>query len=204
MPAQAARRRPQIWHGAKADVHKQACQLDARAERTPEPEHAEATTEPTQDRCLEGNIPVSISDGNAEERGVRFGGDAMDLLFDPRVQPIICGLERCIGLREPRQGQLLAHRAEPSYRVQRDADRRCARLAGVGRRSKAAQLRVKFMASGASTTQAGPPFTGRWQHMERQELNGHATQDISCSWPVDIALIEEQLPASRDAIASDA
>eukprot|EP00966_Prymnesium_polylepis_P114219 2639612-Prymnesium_polylepis.2 len=93
------------------------------------------------------------------------------------------------------------------------------------------------MASGASTTQAGPPFTGlpreasearvdrehsratrgqhecraragfqahRWQHMERQELNGHATQDISCSWPVAIALIEEQLPASRDAIASDA
>ena len=70
---------------SKAYVHEQVCQLDVRAEQTPQPEHAEPTAEPTQHSCEESNFPLTmdtVPDGDAEKGGTCFSSYAMDFFSE--------------------------------------------------------------------------------------------------------------------------
>jgi len=77
LEAELPQRWPQMWLCPECDVHKQIAQFDACPKATPHLQNAIAASKPTEDRSLVRQLPSADDEADAQENGMRLGGDAM-------------------------------------------------------------------------------------------------------------------------------
>ena len=89
---------PKVRLALKTDPHEDEGQLDACPEKAPQGYHAVASSKSRKHHRFKRNVLSPIRYSNTQERGVRLGGDAVDLLVEGGVHTIAPGPQSALGL----------------------------------------------------------------------------------------------------------
>mmetsp|Transcript_19462 Transcript_19462/g.51196 ORF Transcript_19462/g.51196 Transcript_19462/m.51196 type:complete len:233 (-) Transcript_19462:1568-2266(-) len=122
------RRRPEVLLLPDPNLGEQVAQFDASAKQRSHLKHAEAAPQPAQHHRIETDLLSAVGHADAHKSGLRLGGDAMKLVANRNVQPIVWGPNRLLNLRHGslRQRQAFAYCAEASDLMNGDVYRRSA------------------------------------------------------------------------------
>eukprot|EP00966_Prymnesium_polylepis_P322112 7378386-Prymnesium_polylepis.1 len=105
--------RPKLNFATKAEAHKQVAQLDACPETASHLYYAIAAPQPAQHETIVRHLFHAVDHAHVKKCGVRFGGDAMNVLAKGNIHSVALGsMHFDISLYLVRQRQCLADRAK--------------------------------------------------------------------------------------------
>eukprot|EP00327_Prymnesium_parvum_P028260 CAMPEP_0195572950 /NCGR_PEP_ID=MMETSP0814-20130614/5036_1 /TAXON_ID=97485 /ORGANISM="Prymnesium parvum, Strain Texoma1" /LENGTH=252 /DNA_ID=CAMNT_0040708763 /DNA_START=390 /DNA_END=1144 /DNA_ORIENTATION=- len=144
------RRRPRVGLAAEGDADEEVAQLDPRAQRAAHLEDAVPRAQPAEHGDLVRHLRARVGHADAEEAGVRLGGEAVDRVAEGGVDAVaLHGGDADLRLRLLRQRHGAGDGAETSDGMDSHLQPGGAEVLPVGRGEAAAQL-ARVLVAGAA------------------------------------------------------